>query len=160
MGRKVCLAVDDSGLSREAVMWAAGNILTPEDEVHLLTVVEPVPLISDEMDKPGVPWIKPSAKELSQANSVLQNLSESLKNMGISKVYQNHMVGMVGCHEGVGQAIQEYASKNSVDHLVLGSRGLGPVSRVLLDAAGGGSVSDYCMKHLHCPISIYQPRST
>eukprot|EP01025_Chloroclados_australasicus_P039027 TRINITY_DN4029_c0_g1_i1.p2 TRINITY_DN4029_c0_g1~~TRINITY_DN4029_c0_g1_i1.p2 ORF type:complete len:161 (-),score=19.31 TRINITY_DN4029_c0_g1_i1:438-920(-) len=159
MGRKICLAVDESDLSHDAVHWAASNLLTPEDEVHLLTIVKPMPVITDDMDQPSVPYIKPPPEDLQAANKTLEKLSLQLRNFGIQNVQSGHMVGMVGCHEGVGQAIQEYVNKNNMEHVVLGSRGLGPISRGLLDVAGMGSVSDYCMKHLHCPISIYQPRN-
>eukprot|EP01024_Parvocaulis_polyphysoides_P042158 TRINITY_DN3862_c0_g2_i1.p1 TRINITY_DN3862_c0_g2~~TRINITY_DN3862_c0_g2_i1.p1 ORF type:complete len:160 (-),score=26.10 TRINITY_DN3862_c0_g2_i1:1317-1796(-) len=159
MGRKVCLAVDDSTLSSDAVQWAAKNILSPQDEVHLLTIVKPVPLVSDDMEQPSVPWLRPPKEDYQAANSVLERLNSMLNMSGIQNVQKDRLVSMIGCNEGVGQAIEEYANKNNVEHVILGSRGLSSLSSGLLDAAGMGSVSDYCMKHLHCPVSVYHPQN-
>ncbi|KAJ3417267.1 hypothetical protein HDV05_005723 [Chytridiales sp. JEL 0842] len=41
------------------------------------------------------------------------------------------------------------ANGNSVDLLVMGSRGLGKVQRMLL-----GSTSDYCLTHVNCPTAV------
>ena len=44
------------------------------------------------------------------------------------------------------------AKERSVDHVVMGSRGLSTVSRALV-----GSVSDYCLHHAHVPVSVVPP---
>lgn len=48
-----------------------------------------------------------------------------------------------------GKAIVEFANNNDVDLLIMGSRGLGALKRAFL-----GSVSDYCIHNLSCPIMI------
>eukprot|EP01023_Acetabularia_acetabulum_P008950 TRINITY_DN13943_c0_g1_i8.p4 TRINITY_DN13943_c0_g1~~TRINITY_DN13943_c0_g1_i8.p4 ORF type:complete len:130 (-),score=17.23 TRINITY_DN13943_c0_g1_i8:1737-2126(-) len=129
MGRKICLAVDDSTLSSQAVQWAAKNILTPMDEVHLLTVVKPVPLISDDMEQPSIPWLRPPSEDYQSASQVLDRFNSMLRSQGIDNVQKGRMVSLIGCHEGVGQAIEEYANKNQVEHVIMGSRGLSTISR-------------------------------
>jgi len=51
-----------------------------------------------------------------------------------------------------GEAVCKVAKERSVDHVVLGSRGLSTVSRALV-----GSVSDYCLHHAHVPVSVVPP---
>jgi nucleotide-binding universal stress UspA family protein len=48
-----------------------------------------------------------------------------------------------------GQDIVDYCDKNKADIVIVGSRQLGVMKRVLL-----GSVGDYCAHHLKCPVLI------
>ena len=51
-----------------------------------------------------------------------------------------------------GEAVCKVAKERNVDHVVMGSRGLGTVSRALV-----GSVSDYCLHHANVPVSVVPP---
>lgn len=51
-----------------------------------------------------------------------------------------------------GEAVCKVAKERNVDHVVMGSRGLGTVSRALV-----GSVSDYCLHHASVPVSVVPP---
>lgn len=54
----------------------------------------------------------------------------------------------------VGLSIQHYADANGVDVAVIGSRGMGAVKRALLSLVGLGSVSDWCVNHMGCPVIV------
>lgn len=41
MGRKLVVAVDDSAVSRDTLHWAAQKLLQPDDELHIISVLEP-----------------------------------------------------------------------------------------------------------------------
>lgn len=41
MGRKIVVSLDESDSSRHAVHWALTNAATPEDHLHLVTVLPP-----------------------------------------------------------------------------------------------------------------------
>ena len=45
----------------------------------------------------------------------------------------------------------ELAKNEKAELIVMGTRGLGTVRRTIL-----GSVSDYVLHHVHCPILIYR----
>lgn len=51
-----------------------------------------------------------------------------------------------------GESVCKVVKERNVDHLVMGSRGLGTVSRALV-----GSVSDYCLHHASVPVSVVPP---
>lgn len=51
-----------------------------------------------------------------------------------------------------GEAVCKVAKERGVDHVVMGSRGLGTINRALV-----GSVSDYCLHHAHVPVSVVPP---
>ena len=48
-----------------------------------------------------------------------------------------------------GEAIVDEAAKEQVGMVVMGTRGLGALRRTVL-----GSVSDYVLQHVHCPVVI------
>ena len=54
-----------------------------------------------------------------------------------------------------GQAIVDIATSEKADLIVMGTRGLGTIRRTIL-----GSVSDYVLHHVHCPILIYRDQET
>lgn len=54
-----------------------------------------------------------------------------------------------------GEAIVRIAEEERADLVVIGSRGLGTIRRSIL-----GSVSDYVVKHVHCPVLVcHKPES-
>jgi len=62
------------------------------------------------------------------------------------------MVVKFGQHPG--ESIVEQARSEHVSMVVLGTRGLGSIRRTIL-----GSVSDYVLHHVHCPVAVcrHQP---
>ena len=58
------------------------------------------------------------------------------------------------CAENPGVQLVNYAASKNIDIAILGSRGYGSWRRSLLSCVGLGSVSDYCLKHLRCPILV------
>lgn len=41
MGRKLVVAVDDSAVSKDTLRWAESKLLKPDDELHIISVLEP-----------------------------------------------------------------------------------------------------------------------
>lgn len=41
MVRKLVVAVDDSAVSKSTLQWAAEKLLRPDDELHIISVLEP-----------------------------------------------------------------------------------------------------------------------
>eukprot|EP00887_Chlorella_sp_A99_P007016 scaffold2.g7016.t1 len=55
---------------------------------------------------------------------------------------------------GVGEALVAYIESERMALVVLGSRGLGSIKASLMGSVGMGSVSDWCVHHLRCPIIV------
>ncbi|CAI5466938.1 unnamed protein product [Closterium sp. Yama58-4] len=53
------------------------------------------------------------------------------------------------------ERIVSEVADTDADVLILGSRGMGPVKRMLI-----GSVSDYCVNHAPCPVVVVKPSSS
>jgi len=59
------------------------------------------------------------------------------------------MVVKYGHHPG--ESIVDLAVQEQVSMVVMGTRGLGTIRRTIL-----GSVSDYVLHHVHCPVAIFR----
>ena len=67
---------------------------------------------------------------------------------------ETHLLPGKGGASGVAESLVEFSRRHSVDLVVVGSRGLGALRRSLLDLVGLGSVSDYLVHHLQCPVLV------
>jgi nucleotide-binding universal stress UspA family protein len=175
---KVALAVDASPASRCATAWAAklGLLSRPGTEVHLLTVVPTPPLPAPPMRPTFTPGpLLPAAaagmaavgveeymrrvdeeraEHVKLLNDTAAELVRSTPGLQPSCVRQQVLEGDGAGGSSVGACIVNYCARERVDHLVLGSRGLGALRRALYAAVGLGSVSDYVLHHSPCPVSI------
>ncbi|KAE8803548.1 hypothetical protein D1007_20577 [Hordeum vulgare] len=158
--RWVGLAVDFSEGSRAALQWAADNLLRSGDNLLLLHVLKDPdyeqgetllweasgsPLIPlSEFSHPSVAkkyGVKPDAETLDMLNTIAKQKEVAV----VSKVLFGDP------REKLCQAIHDMP----ISCLVIGSRGLGKLKRVLL-----GSVSDYVVNNAACPVTVVKPAST
>ena len=152
-GRKIVVAVDDSPISCEAVEWASKKLLSPNDEVHIISVLDPgarpditaageSSYVLDETEcKPNPLLLERRAKMLKEYQSTVA------ANSGTKNVKLTTLVSCVGGSTDLGRHICEYAAENKADMLVMGSRGMGSVKRFGAAIFGLGSVSDFVTRH-------------
>jgi len=138
---KVLVAADGSANSDRAVEYAvrfAGNSKTPV-EIHLLTVH--LPIVSGDVKKfVGHEAIDAYYRE--ESEKVLSSSRRILDSAGVRYVP----------HIGVGQVaetISAYVSSQKCEHLIMGTRGLGSVSGVLL-----GSVATKVLHLVKVPVIL------
>ena len=67
---------------------------------------------------------------------------------------ETHALNATGGASGVASSIVEYANRIKADVAVLGSRGGGALQRSLRSVVGLGSVSDYAVHNMHCPLLV------
>jgi nucleotide-binding universal stress UspA family protein len=152
-GRKVTVALDTSDCSRETIQWALKSILQPNDEVTLLSVLEPgypravqniSPSSADIYNDTGL-GCKPDPSEFQKTQDMLKEFKEQAIREGITDVKGDIVVSCIGGSPDIGRHIVERAA--SSDLLVMGSRRLPPTKKVVLGLFGLGSVSDWVVKH-------------
>jgi nucleotide-binding universal stress UspA family protein len=142
---RVLLAIDGSEESHLAIKSAVEVAGATGSELHVLSVLETAQLLP-YMPYPGFEAWETSgtAEEAEQhARRLLSRVSERIGAEG-STVEESHLA--VGKPD---KEIVRLAGEFDADIVVLGSRGLGAVGRVLL-----GSVSDSVVRHAWCSVLV------
>ena len=141
--QRIVIGVDGSAESRAAVNFVAGLALGPDVEIHLVAVAESV----------FVPSSLPAAAReafrslVAEANERQQ---ESLRDVLLRAAARWRGRASVHTHKPVGDPARELLERaGGADLLVVGSRGLGAVRRLLL-----GTVSEKVLQHAPCPVLI------
>jgi len=158
MTRKIVLAVDDSPISKDAVAWAATKLCNANDEVHIISVLEPgnrpgfvtagessFPVQEQEND------CKPDPIQMEKRGQLLKTYKEKLSAGGTTNVQLTTLVSCMGGSTDMARHICEYAAESKADMLVMGSRGMGSAKRAVLGLFGLGSVSDFVVRHATVP---------
>ncbi|CAG9463042.1 unnamed protein product [Pedinophyceae sp. YPF-701] len=168
----VVIAVDDSKGAQRAIEWALSHALQAGDTVHLACVLAPEAVSippSGPVSAPGafVAWEYAHESQRKQeeeaASAVLRGAIQTVRDAfpaphgsasESSVTIRARMLPGHGGASGVGESIVEYAHDNKATLVVLGCRGLGTLKRGLMALVGLGSVSDYAVARLHCPVAV------
>ena len=93
-------------------------------------------------------------EELSAADTLKQaSQFAGAMNLNLGNI-EYHALNAVGGASGIAESLVKYADSKKIDLAVLGSRGGGAISRGLRSVVGLGSVSDYAVHHMHCPVLV------
>lgn len=132
----IVVGYDGSGSGQAALHFAYGSAAARGLRLTVVTVVEERPI-------PGSGVLVPaSGSDAEQARQAAQAALDALAADG-SKVESSIVTGS-------GQPASVLLSHaDGADQLVVGSRGLGGFSRLLL-----GSVSSQVVHHAHCPVTV------
>jgi nucleotide-binding universal stress UspA family protein len=112
MLKKILVATDGSDHARKAIDYAADIASKYQAKVYIIHAVPPVPRMA-EVGSDVLQGIEDSSKKF--ARQVIQEGENEIKKKGI-KSYQSDIL-----HGDPAQKIIEYARKNSVDMILLGS---------------------------------------
>ncbi|KND04004.1 uncharacterized protein SPPG_01452 [Spizellomyces punctatus DAOM BR117] len=146
-GITTLVALDGSSNSEAAFDWAAKNIVTSGDTLILLKVLEESQIAdqyyADQVNGTDIleETLKKTASELLHKYATrLTQASPHLTDVEVTAKVKIGAPQIVAC---------EVADDLNVSRLVMGSRGLGMIKRMLF-----GSVSAYCMDHSHVPVTV------
>lgn len=138
--KHICVFVDGSSNSYDALRWAVTHLIGTHDILHLVNIIP-----YQEFEKDAQHILQEGMDYAQGAGGIpirhLQVKSLKAKDSSSST-------------SGVGESIKQYVEENHVDVVVIGSRGLGSIKRSLLGAVGLGSITDYAVTNLNCPVMV------
>jgi nucleotide-binding universal stress UspA family protein len=147
---KFLIAIDGSPASHHALEQAIRLGKPCEATLLLLTVTEPTNALAWPAMLPTgepLPLQMVTPADLDASNrAIAQAQLEQSHEMCVAASVKSEMVLEMGSPRSL---ICEIAERESVDLLIVGSRGLGNVQRLVL-----GSVSDYVIHHAQCPVLV------
>jgi nucleotide-binding universal stress UspA family protein len=147
---KFLVPIDGSQASEHALSKALIFAAPLQAEIVLLTVVEPLSSYVPEVMMPtgdwvgwrGLPDVELEGKILNAGQALLQKAQEICK--------ASQLESRTRLETGQPRdVICDVAKQENPDLVILGSRGLGSVERLML-----GSVSDYVMHHCVSPVLV------
>jgi len=153
--RKVLIAYDNSVASSKMFDWALRDILRPgEDHVVLATVldIQESTYIKAQFMKDEAAGRQSHGRRLSiveQDEATLQ-----LKPL-VEKLVAKDMTVQVNVVKGDAKIkLTELSSEVRADLVIIGSRGLGPIKKMIM-----GSVSDYIVHNCDCPVIVAREKA-
>lgn len=156
-GRKIGMALDFSKGSKEALKWGFDGLLRKGDTLIVIHVkhseaLESRNLLWSSTGSPLVPLAEFCDPEVMHGYGVepepeifglLDVISKQLQVTVLWKIYWGD------AREKVCEAVESL----KLDALIMGSRGLSSIQRVLL-----GSVTSYVLEHAICPVTVVKDR--
>jgi nucleotide-binding universal stress UspA family protein len=144
---KILVAIDGSEEASEAAQVAAEVANATGSEVHLVYAMQEErykPHLGPEMWKG---WEEGFEHAKLSARSWVEQEAERMRGEGTKAVESHLLIGRPDA------AIVWSAEELGARLVVVGSRGLGGISRALI-----GSVSDSVVRHAHCPVMVIRAR--
>jgi nucleotide-binding universal stress UspA family protein len=139
---KVVVGVDGSHRSMRALQWATRYAVATGSTMTVIACCEPL--------NPNV-WVPNFAGGRDSLAPTKQRLMRLVRDL-----QKRHPELTVDCDVVEGNPGKVLTERSSgADLLVVGSRGLGAVSGLLL-----GSVGAYCVSHAQCPVVVWRERAT
>ena len=140
--RSVVVGVDGSGPSRAALAWALVEAAAHEASLRIVNVYDLAPYVLSL----GTP-VQPDTELIDKSSRVL--LEEVTADAGDTGVD----IELVAASGPAAKTL--LAATAGADLLVVGSRGLGGLRRLLV-----GSVSEHCVYHSSCPVAVVRTSAT
>jgi nucleotide-binding universal stress UspA family protein len=139
----ILVAVDGSPASRHAARFAFSLARQVKAKVTLLTVL-PLPTVLPLGPMSGYAILSPGLSDEVKAQLLgkLDEIAAEAGGVDFERVLETGPIV---------DTIVEHAQKTAADLIVIGARGLGAGSRLML-----GSVSDRVVHAAHCPVTVWR----
>jgi len=178
--RGILVAIDGTQESLNALQWVLNNLFRSQDRIILIHAqrnpnsllasgspgfmvpVDVLKIFENDIKK-STEKILARATEICKAkNAFIANCTGNFTLAWGSKLedgsleFIQMLTPETEVHTGdAREVICNAAKKYNPDMLVLGSHGYGALKRVVL-----GSVSDYCVHHVQCPVVVVKPQES
>lgn len=147
MYRKILVPLDGSPFAEAALPLARSLVNSGDGELHLTTVVAPLPAVrpgSGEAEGPVKGWFE---EERSRGTRYLKQVVERLEKEGVSAPLHTRV--LTG---PVVPSLQDRVAKIGADLVVMTTHGRGRLAQMWL-----GSVADGLTRSAPCPILLWRP---
>lgn len=145
------VCIDDSEFSEAAFNCYVNYYHHPEDCVGLVHVHQMPSLPVMSFIEGGVPLSDEYHKSLQSSINRAKGIQSKFEQLCQDKGLKYHFY-MADARHSSGRVICDLAKEKEADTIIMGQRGLGAISRILL-----GSTSDYVLHHAHIPVTIVPP---
>lgn len=152
-GRQVIIAVDGSDHAKHAFRWYLQCARMPEDGVTFLHIFEAPSLNVFSLTNPGSVPVEEWGRRLRDRVEKARRLEEDYLAEGQAASLNCAFLSKPA--EKIGEGIIRIAQEMDAHLIIMGTRGLGPVSRALL-----GSVSDFVIHQGVVPVTKRGERSS
>lgn len=149
--RLILVAIDESEESINALQWALNNVFKSQDRITLIHAQRsPIPPFST-----GSPGFMVPLDVLKMLENDIQKSTEKIWAKASEICKTKNVTPVTEAHIGdAREVICDAAKRYNPNMLVLGSHGYGALKRTFL-----GSVSDYCVHHVQCPVVVVKPKN-
>ncbi len=139
---KILVPVDGSDCSMEGIKIAADYVRTRIASIYLMTVIPSLSHVDLELSASDRDRLLAGMRDRGQ--HVLDRAKEVLESLGA-----HYIRSVLSISTSAAQEIVSFAEKETVDLIVIGSRGLGSGARFFL-----GSVAATVVKHSPCCVYV------
>lgn len=144
--KKVLFPTDLSETAAEAQLYACALAEQFAAELHVLSVVQDVTLMSPD---PNIPWVIPA----STLDEVRQNLETAINQIPDANWSEGRIV-----HRAIRSGtpfieIAKYAEEQEIDVIVVGTHGRSGITHLLL-----GSTAEKIVRKAPCPVLTVRPK--
>jgi nucleotide-binding universal stress UspA family protein len=147
---KILVAIDGSKYSMDVAYYAINISNKFNAELYAIHVVKDPAYV--DMFSFGIYDIETPTYRRLTVEHIIQKVKEwfdELKVKANEKNIQLSKAELIGTSASVGAAIVDYAEKNDIDLVVLGTKGYSGIKKLLL-----GSVASAVLTYAHCPVMV------
>ena len=147
---KILVAIDGSKQSMDAANYAIDVSDKFEAELYTIHVVKDPEYL--EMFSFGIYDVETPFHRKASLEQIIQKTKEwfdEIKAKANEKNIQLSKSELIGTSASFGAAIVNYAEKNDIDLIVLGTKGYSGIKKLLL-----GSVASEVLTYAHCPVMV------
>ncbi|VDO01022.1 unnamed protein product [Rodentolepis nana] len=146
-GRRIIIAVDGSANAKYAFRWYLKHSRMPDDGVTFLHIFEAPSLTAFSLNSLGSVPVEEWNKKLREKVDKVRQLEEDYTAEGQAAALNCAFLSKPA--EKIGEGIIRAAQDMHANLIIMGTRGLGAVSRALL-----GSVSDFVIHQGVVPVTV------
>ena len=141
--KKALIAYDHSPMSKKGVAEAKNlAVMHALREIHLVSVMK--------LKSIGLQKLRnPQGDQTVVEGDFSREMNKLVENFDGDEIQAFSEVLAAGANENEGAVICQYAEEKDIDLIIIGSRGLTNMQRIIL-----GSVSNYVVQNAKCPVLV------